>query len=499
MIAQPACRLSSAAKPARNETIINKVIVKDLNGDGKPDIVFNPFNGTLDVMLNQGGGQFISGNLIDIGLLPVAMIASDLNHDGIPDLALIGLENCAQGIPNEFISVLSANGKPLATKHINYSSYNAWGLGLGDLNGDGYTDAVLSENGTSTKLTAMFNNGSGFFSLANHPYTDVADDSFALGNFNADSKADVAAIVTTTNELQVLLGLGNGEFHSSATYPTGSSPVSVSQVDLNGDGYRDLVVANSGDNTIEVFLGSADGKFQPGKSYAAGNSPTQVAFGDFNRDGKLDIAVANSTAVSILLGKGDGSFNALHSFPVGDTVNYIAVADLRGNGDNDVVVVVDDGNPYMYVLSGNGKGSLGKAVRYSGTDNAVGITTGDFNGDGAVDVAVQNFASTGPTIFYNQGGTHISLASSQKQIKSGQAVTLTAIVSASIAGSGMPTGVVDFRSGSILLGSATLQQGKATLSTSKLTPGMHSLVATYLGTQDFNHHVSSGITITVLP
>jgi hypothetical protein len=277
---------SSSFSPAIRYTpgpsFIDNVSVKDLNHDGKPDIVFLP-NGALNVLLNQGDARFLSGSLVDVGLLPQALAVSDLNHDGIPDLALIGFNGCPEGAPNQFISILSENGQALATGHLNYSG-DVWDIGLGDINGNGSTDAVLSGNPTSKILTSLLNKGNGTFSLASNPFTDVEDDGFAVGNYNSGGKADVATIATNSNEFQVLFGKGNGEFGSPATYHTGSNPVSIGKRDLNGDGYADLVVANSGDNTVSVFLGTAAGKFGPGKQYAAGKSPKQVAFGDFNRE-----------------------------------------------------------------------------------------------------------------------------------------------------------------------------------------------------------------------
>jgi hypothetical protein len=211
----------------------------------------------------------------------------------------------------------------------------------------------------------------------------------------------------------------------------------------------------------------------------------------------VDLAVADATSISIQLGKGDGTFSSPHSFAVGDQVNYIAVADLRGNGDDDVTVVVDDGNPYIYLLSGDGHGVLGKPVRYSGSDNAIGIETGDLNGDGAVDLAVQNYGSTGVTIFYNQSGTRISFSSSAKSAIFGQKVTFTATVSASVDGAGTPVGTIKFVTGNTALGTATLHNGKASLATSKLSKGTQSVVATYLGNSDFNQHSSPGVPVIV--
>lgn len=62
----------------------------------------------------------------------------------------------------------------------------------------------------------------------------------------------------------------------------------------------------------------------------------------------------------------------------------------------------------------------------------------------------------------------------------GQSVTLTATVS-SQDGAASPTGDVVFRSGGVVLGTATLDDGVATITTTFSTPGTYALAAEYLG------------------
>ena len=85
---------------------------------------------------------------------------------------------------------------------------------------------------------------------------------------------------------------------------------SVAIGDLNGDGNLDLAVANSSSNNVSVLLGNGDGSFQSAVNYGAGDGPCSVAIGDLNGDGDLDLAVANriSDNVSILINTGDGKF-----------------------------------------------------------------------------------------------------------------------------------------------------------------------------------------------
>jgi hypothetical protein len=56
--------------------------------------------------------------------------------------------------------------------------------------------------------------------------------------------------------VSVLLGNGNGTFHSGVNFGVGSGPRSVAVADVNGDGRPDLVVANAFSNSVSVLLGN---------------------------------------------------------------------------------------------------------------------------------------------------------------------------------------------------------------------------------------------------
>ena len=72
--------------------------------------------------------------------------------------------------------------------------------------------------------------------------------------------------------------------------------------DLNQDGLPDLAVANSFSDDLSVLLGVGDGTFSAALSFAAGDSPISVAIDDLNQDGLPDLAVANyDDVVSVLL------------------------------------------------------------------------------------------------------------------------------------------------------------------------------------------------------
>src|SRR3989441_948775 len=108
-------------------------------------------------------------------------------------------------------------------------------------------------------------------------------------------------------------------------------------------------------------------------------------------------------------------------------------------------------------------------------------------------------ASTSATVSQTviQGRPSTSLTSTPTPSLVGQAVTLTATVSAVSPAAGVPTGTVTFRDGNTSLGVVTLVNGSASLTVSTLATGNHSLTAIYSGSPSFLGSTSPVVTQAV--
>src|SRR5262249_14539320 len=144
----------------------------------------------------------------------------------------------------------------------------------------------------------------------------------AAGDFNDDGNLDLAVANAGTNNVSILLGVGDGTFGAATNFNVGTAPAALAVGDFNGDGKLDLAVANCGvDNNVSILLGDGNGSFSPASTptVGVGTTPIAIAVGDFNGDGVLDLAVVNSgdNNISILLGNGDGTFAAAGPFSTG--------------------------------------------------------------------------------------------------------------------------------------------------------------------------------------
>jgi hypothetical protein len=159
------------------------------------------------------------------------------------------------------------------------------------------------------------------------------------------------------------------------------------------------------------------GGFRPPDSYIAGSEPQSVVLGDFNGDGQPDIVVADGCGdlqctttgvVSVLLGRRDGTFRPRHQFVAGppdSTADYLAAADFNGDGALDVAVVNTKINVFgkVSILLGNGDGTFQLPVSYDTGPVPVAVATGDFNGDRHIDMAVINTSTGDVSILLGKG------------------------------------------------------------------------------------------------
>lgn len=353
----------------------------DLNGDGRQDLLLRapfvlPGNDPTQYdsvwsLIGNGQGGFTPGALIPTAPSgdadPGNFVLTDFTGDGLPDVLFgntqagrIGLAaNDGTGAMQAMLPVGPL--VPLATWYRNYFSRSESGLLVTDVNRDGYADQVrlISEKGSSG--------------------ADAVD--ILLGNAAGD--------------MQVVDSYSTQDLDGCAW---------IRSADLNNDGWPDLLLGKSS-GSVEVLVGVQGTHFSPLPLADAGTFGAVVtgSLVDVNHDGNLDlVAQLNkeyvATQMGVFFGNGTGklTFNLNTLLTAGDN-SYFAgppvVIDVTGDGKPDLLTgsvkyVVSEYVSQLNVFTGVGNGKFipGPVLTRDQADAGSRLISGDFNGDGIIDI-----------------------------------------------------------------------------------------------------------------
>ena len=433
-------------------TIPQSVMLGDVNGDGKPDLIVTSTTNTsspgmISVLLNTTAPgattpSFATQQTFAAGLQPIGVALADVNGDGLPDIVVLN-----QSGSGGSVSVLLNTTTPgsttanFATQQVFGTGTNSRALALADVNGDGKPDIIVADYDDDT-VSVLLNTttpGSTTASFAGRQTFITGDEPIALavGDVNGDGKADILVANENDNTVSVLLntsasGSTTASFAAQQTFATGQDPRALALADLNGDGTPDIVVVNNFDNTVSVLLntttpGSATASFATQQTFAAGSGSKSVAVDDVNGDGKPDILLANEggSTVSVLVnttlaGSTTASFATQQTFATGSGPYSVAFGDVNGDGKPDLITA-DTLGTVSVLLNTTVLGAATITPAFQRTTFAAGaqpfsVAVGDLNGDGKPDLVIANASDNTVSVLLNTtvpGATTPSFATQQ--------------------------------------------------------------------------------------
>jgi Bacterial Ig-like domain (group 3)/FG-GAP-like repeat/FG-GAP repeat len=516
--------------------IADSVAVAQLRGAGQPlDIVVANCgansntcagaSGNVAVLLGNGDGTFkaaVPYNLSGGGFGSTAVAVADLNGDSKLDLVVAA--GCTGG---GCVGVLLGNGDGTFQTELTPNGsggVTALSVAVADVNGDSKPDVVVANECTDNTCTSstvgvLLGNGDGTFqAVAAYDSGGLFADSIVIDDVNGDGKTDLivanssTSITVDNGNVGVLLGNGDGTFHTAVPYPSGAfGAASVVVADVNGDGKPDLVVANcsatksdctgGGGLTVGagVLLGNGDGTFQTAVTFNSGGStPFGIAVADLNADSKPDIVVANCAGAScgaagsgtlgVLLNTTSpgGTKTTLTSLPnpsnFGQSVTFTATVTSGFTGTPTGTVSFYDGTTKIGTsnLNSSGVATLTTSTLAVATHSITANYSGDTNFATSTSLAVQQVVQS------TQGATTTTLTVSPATVAFGTSVTLTAKVTSGT--TTPPDGeIVTFKDAATnTTYTGKLSKGTATAPTSKtLAAGTYSFVASYPGDANF--------------
>ncbi len=320
-----------------------------------------------------------TSSTLETGGSPSAVVTADFNGDSFPDLAVANrlshnvqiFLNTGRGTflpPLPPIS-LPDNSAPVA-------------LIAGDFTGDGVTDLLVATQ-ADNKLTLLQSLGNGQFSAVTTFALTAGPTALAAGRIDTDTDLDLIVTFGDMDSAGVLLNDGTGVFTLAATLTTGDDPSAAALADFDRDGDRDLVIANRAAGSL-TFFANTNGTFSNGRDLNSGGiSPQALAVEDFDLDGDLDVIVANNgsagtKSIALFLNHGNATFAAAFVEPF----------------------------PVLF-------DPFAASVTFAGGATPIAVQAADFDGDGALDLAVLNQSTNAISILLNTSATSAGTTSGQ--------------------------------------------------------------------------------------
>ncbi len=313
-------------------------------------------------------------------------------------------------------SVVDANGNPVPNATVTFTAPDSGASATFASTSTATASAVTNASGLATSPTITANGTGGSYNVTASVPGASAPATFVLTNRNnsgvalsssVPSPSKFGAEITLTATVAPSTATGRVTFYDGVTVlgarQLSGGTASISTL-LLSSGAHSITAYYSGDANDVPMRSAAISQsvttlpastLLNGISLTVGNAPIGEAVGDFNNDGIADLAVANNqdNTVSILLGKGDGTFAAAVNYTLTDansaTKNPVSVVtgDFNGDGNMDLAIAnAADGT--VSILLGIGDGTFATVVNYSIGANNRAIAVGDFNGDGIADLVV---------------------------------------------------------------------------------------------------------------
>jgi len=384
----------------------NFVKMVDLDGDGDNDVVGAARDRALVWYENiDGQGYFSSRKMIADNLSGIISLdVGDLNGDGLLDILIVSNSS-------DLIGWYANLGDGVISTELNYiySSFNTVGVSTAtivDLDSDGDNDVVFGVSAASNFIKPLYwsenTDGTGSFSnpIRISDHLQQADSyPLGIGDFDGNGAID---IVVSGIGMSIYFNDGNQNFEKVYLDGLGSGTNRMTVLDYDGDGDPDLV---TGYESIAWYRN--DGGTFSSPIMLHPRETTDLQPGDFDGDGDLDLAAGFIEETPFFWLENQGPNNPVVVHQSANDLYFqqrLSVGDIDGDGDLDVIG--SDARGSIITLT-----NTDQQGTFERTDDvnsqlswAEDIRSADIDGDGDLDLLIADQGSDRVDWYENVNG-----------------------------------------------------------------------------------------------
>jgi hypothetical protein len=403
----------------------NAVALADVNGDKFIDVLFANGEGNVSYVYINHNGTFDAAHRIALPTSEARDVAAgDLNGDGAADIFFTNHQIANNRLTSSFLYFNDGRGGFSPRKRQAFETVGAWGVSIGDLNGDGRNDIVVSnfqeQHSFEVPSYIFWNSDKGFDQTRRTSLFTQGAVGNTIADFNNDGHPDVC-FNNTSNRWRggvapsfVYYGNARGQFSTDRRVKLPSvEPYDWACGDLNDDGWPDLVVANMAEvgrhiQENYIYWGGRDGFSPARRSALMGKGTRGVSVADLDKNGWLDVICLNTNAnprdknpdAYIYWGEPGGFVTTERTqIPSGGSGLPLA-ADLNGDGNLDLVFAAGDKDAYIYWGDGSRRYSVDRRSNVPGSEGTSSTEVADMNRDGYLDLLLLKRGTDPSYVYY---------------------------------------------------------------------------------------------------
>ena len=388
----------------------DSLAIGDLNGDGRNDIALLAADGIYLIYQNAAGKLEAPVKEAGIPEGAFAIVIKDFNGDRRPDLLYV----CSNETAPFCFRFQNEDGR--LGPEVRCKAPPIRAAATGDVDGDGAEEIIAIQMATGRLVcykTAVEPAGGGLLDAPFERYALRAPGSrrphaIAFGALAGSKRMDIVVTDPDAAEVEIFSQDRPGLWNRKAAFPSLQGVTDIALLDADGDGAAELLVLSPEEPMLGLARAGPSGRFTFPRALPVAGKPTCMTVADLNGDGKPEILYASADdrarAIHVLAAGGDGQFQEVSRIPIEDAradPDGILVADANQDGLNDILLFT----PYqeMRIFKAMPEGKFVDVSR--GADYGKGLVQGarlksvalaDVNRDGKPEILLaypaKNFA-----------------------------------------------------------------------------------------------------------